>query len=97
MVGVPGNRRASASRHARRPPPVTVMVSTLPRMLAGLKAPASAGSLVSGGYAMFFGGLLSLGARLGDRFGHRRTITASLAVFAAGALLGAVARARSCC
>ena len=47
--------------------------------------------MVSGGYAMFFGGLLMLGARLGDRFGHRRIITASLAVCAAGALLGAVA------
>ena len=70
---------------------VTVVVTALPRMLADLHAPASAGSLVSGGYAMFFGGLLMLGARLGDRFGHRRTITASLAVFAAGALLGAVA------
>ena len=70
---------------------VTVVVTTLPRMLTGLKAPASSGSLVSGGYAMFFGGLLMLGARLGDRFGHRRTITASLAVLAAGALLGAVA------
>ena len=40
---------------------------------------------------MFFGGLLMLGARLGDRFGHRRTITVSLAVCALGALLGAVA------
>src|SRR5580704_2743874 len=70
---------------------VTVVVTALPRMLADLHAPASAGSLVSGGYALFFGGLLMLGARLGDRFGHRRTITASLAVFAAGALLGAVA------
>jgi MFS family permease len=70
---------------------VTVVVTALPRMLADLRAPASSGSLVSGGYAMFFGGLLMLGARLGDRFGHRRTITASLAVFALGALLGAVA------
>ena len=70
---------------------VTVVVTALPRMLADLNAPASAGSLLSGGYAMFFGGLLMLGARLGDRFGHRRTITASLAVCAAGALLGAVA------
>src|ERR1700724_3621551 len=69
---------------------VTVVVTALPRMLADLNAPASAGSLVSGGYAMFFGGLLMLGARLGDRFGHPRTITTSLAVFAAGALLGAV-------
>jgi MFS family permease len=70
---------------------VTVVVTALPRMLADLRAPAPAGSLVSGGYALFFGGLLMLGARLGDRFGHRRTIAASLAVFAAGALLGAVA------
>jgi MFS family permease len=70
---------------------VTVVVTALPRMLADLKAPASASSLVAGGYAMCFGGLLMLGARLGDRFGHRRTITASLAVFALGALLGAVA------
>jgi hypothetical protein len=38
---------------------VTVVVTTLPRMLTGLKAPASSGSLVSGGYAMFFGGLLT--------------------------------------
>ncbi|MGH3153228.1 MAG: MFS transporter [Streptosporangiaceae bacterium] len=70
---------------------VTVVVTALPRMLADLRAPASAGSLISGGYAMFFGGLLMLGARLGDRFGHRRTIIASLAVFALAALLGAVA------
>ena len=70
---------------------VTVVVTALPAMLADLKAPAAAGSLVAGGYAMCFGGLLMLGARLGDRFGHRRTITISLAVFALGALLGAVA------
>ena len=68
---------------------VTVVVTALPRMLAALHAPAAAGSLVSGGYAMFFGGLLMLGARLGDRFGHRRAITAGLAVSALGALAGA--------
>jgi MFS family permease len=70
---------------------VTVVVTALPKMVADLRAPAAAGSLVAGGYAMCFGGLLMLGARLGDRFGHRRTIAASLAVFALGALLGAVA------
>ena len=70
---------------------VTVVVTALPTMLADLHAPASAGTLVAAGYAMFFGGLLMLGARLGDRFGHRRTITASLAVLAFGGLLGAVA------
>src|ERR1700754_4007067 len=40
---------------------------------------------------MFFGGLLMLRARLGDRFGHRRTILVSLLVFAVGAVVGATA------
>jgi MFS family permease len=70
---------------------VTVVVTSLPRMLADLHAPGAAGSLIATGYAMFFGGLLMLGARLGDRFGHRRTILASLAVFAVGAVVSATA------
>ena len=70
---------------------VTVVVTALPVMLADLGAPPSSGSLVVTAYAMFFGGLLMLGARLGDRFGHRRAITAGLAVFAAASLLGALA------
>ena len=53
---------------------VTVMVTALPAMLADLQTSADAASLISTGYAMFFGGLLMLGARLGDRFGHRRII-----------------------
>ena len=70
---------------------VTVVVTSLPAMLASLHAPDSLGSLIATGYAMFFGGLLMLGARLGDRYGHRRTILASLAVFALGALVAATA------
>ncbi len=70
---------------------VTVVVTALPSMLDDLGAPSSSGSLVVTGYAMFFGGLLILGARLGDRFGHRRVIIAGLAVFALGSLLGALA------
>jgi MFS family permease len=70
---------------------VTVVVTALPRMLSDLGASASAGTLISTGYAMAFGGLLMLGARLGDRFGHRRAILASLAVFAAGSVTAAVA------
>jgi MFS family permease len=62
---------------------VTVVVTALPAMLDGLRAPADAASLVSTGYAMFFGGLLMLGARLGDRFGHRRIIFTGLVIFAA--------------
>jgi MFS family permease len=70
---------------------VTVVVTSLPAMLASLHAPESFGSLIATGYAMFFGGLLMLGARLGDRYGHRRTILASLAVFTVGALMAATA------
>ena len=70
---------------------VTVVITALPAMLAGLGATAPAGSLVAAGYAMFFGGLLMLGARLGDRFGHRRTILLSLVVFAVAAVVAATA------
>jgi len=70
---------------------VTVVVTSLPSMLSSLHAAQSASTLIATGYAMFFGGLLMLGARLGDRYGHRRTILASLAVFAAGAVTAATA------
>jgi MFS family permease len=70
---------------------VTVVVTALPRMLASFHAPASAGGLLATGYAMCFGGLLMLGARLGDRFGHRRVVLASLGFFAAGSIAAAVA------
>lgn len=70
---------------------VTVVVTALPEMLRGVGASASSGSLVATGYAMFFGGLLMFGARAGDRYGHRRTILVSLTVFAAGAVLAALA------
>jgi MFS family permease len=40
---------------------------------------------------MFFGGLLLLGARLGDRFGHRRIILTGLAFFTVAAVVGATA------
>jgi MFS family permease len=68
---------------------VTVVVTALPAMLSSLHAAQSASTLIATGYAMFFGGLLMLGARLGDRYGHRRTILASLVVFAAGAAVAA--------
>src|ERR1700760_344380 len=70
---------------------VTVVVTALPDMLASLHAPGSYASLIATGYAMFFGGLLMLGARLGDRFGHRRTILAGVAVLAGGGVGAATA------
>ncbi len=70
---------------------VTVVVTALPAMLSDLRAPPVAASLVSTGYAMFFGGLLMFGARMGDRFGHRRTIFIGLAIFSVAAVVGATA------
>jgi MFS family permease len=72
---------------------VTVVVTALPRMLSDLKAPVTDGTLISTAYAMFFGGFLLLGARVGDRIGHRRTISASLVAFALSS--GAAALAQS--
>lgn len=70
---------------------VTVVVTALPRMLVDLHAPASSGGLVVTGYAAAFGGLLMFGARLGDRFGHRRAIVVSLVVLAGASVVGATA------
>jgi MFS family permease len=70
---------------------VTVVVTALPAMLASLHSSSASSTLVATGYAMFFGGLLMLGARLGDRFGHRRTILAGLAVLAVGGVVAATA------
>ncbi len=70
---------------------VTVVVTALPAVLDGLDAPSSAGTLVVTGYAMSFGGLLMLGARLGDRLGHRRVLLAALVGFGAASVLAAVA------
>ena len=70
---------------------VTVMVTALPAMLSDLHASTGAASLIYTGYAMFFGGLLMFGARLGDRVGHRRIIFTGLAIFAVAAVAGATA------
>src|SRR5689334_16561100 len=70
---------------------VTVLVTALPAVLANLDAPESAAAPVATGYAMAFGGLLMLGARLGDRFGHRRVLLAGVAVFGVASLVAALA------
>jgi MFS family permease len=72
---------------------VTVVVTALPSMLSGLGASSSAAPLVVTGYAMFFGGLLMLGSRLGDRYGHKRVLIIGLGCFAVASLLAATASA----
>ena len=71
---------------------VTSAITALPAMLAGVSAPAAATPILATAYAMFFGGLLVLGARLGDRYGHRRILLAGCAAFAVSSLVGAGAQ-----
>lgn len=70
---------------------VTVVVTALPRMLADLGATPAEGTAVVTAYAMFFGGLLMVASRIGDRLGHRRVVLAALVLFAAASVLAALA------
>jgi MFS family permease len=71
---------------------VTSAVTALPAMLAGVSAPAAATGILATVYAMFFGGLLVLGARLGDRYGHRRVLLLGCSAFVLVSLVGASAQ-----
>lgn len=70
---------------------VTSATTAIPAILRGLDAPQSATGPLSVSYAMFFGGLLVLGARLGDKLGHRRVLAVSLFGFVAASVLGGCA------
>jgi len=71
---------------------VTSAITALPAMLSGVSAPAAATPILATVYAMFFGGLLVLGARLGDRYGHRRVLMLGCVAFALVSMIGAGAQ-----
>src|SRR4051794_21884572 len=71
---------------------VTSAITALPATLRGVAAPPAAAPILATVYAMCFGGLLVLGARLGDRHGHRRVLLSGIAAFAAAGLVGAGAQ-----
>lgn len=72
---------------------VTSVVTAIPSILNGLGAdPAAAGPLATT-YAMFFGAMLILGARLGDRYGHRRILLVGIVVFGVVSIIGGIAQA----
>jgi MFS family permease len=71
---------------------VTSGITALPAMLQGVSAPATATPILATVYAMAFGGLLVLGARLGDRYGHRRVVLIGCAAFTLVSLIGATAQ-----
>ena len=66
---------------------VTVVLTALPVILRDLDLPDSASTLLSTSYAVLFGGCLMLGARVGDVYGHRRTVMASLIAYCAALVL----------
>ena len=70
---------------------VTSVMTAIPTILDGLAAPSEATGILATVYAMFFGGLLVLGARLGDKFGHRRVLLIGIVGFILASLLGAAA------
>jgi MFS family permease len=70
---------------------VTSAVTAIPAMLRGVSAPAAATPILAAVYAMLFGSLLVLGARLGDRYGHRRVLLIGVAAFIGAGLVGATA------
>ena len=71
---------------------VTSAITAIPAMLAGVAAPAASTPVLATVYAMFFGGLLMLGARLGDRYGHRRVLLAGCVAFTVVGVIGASAQ-----
>jgi MFS family permease len=71
---------------------VTSAITALPAMLDGVSAPAGTTAVLATVYAMFFGGLLVLGARLGDRYGHRHLLIIGCVAFALVSAIGATAQ-----
>ncbi len=69
---------------------VTSATTAVPVMVRAVGAPPSAAALIITPYAALFGGLLVLGARLGDRFGHRRILLVGIGLFVVVSLVGSL-------
>jgi EmrB/QacA subfamily drug resistance transporter len=70
---------------------LSVVNVALPTIGADLQFPGGQVSWVANGYALTFGGLLLLGGRLADLYGHRAVLAAGLGLFSAASLLGGLA------
>jgi MFS family permease len=70
---------------------VTSATTALPAIADELSAGPIAVIAIAAAYATFFGGFLVVGARIGDRWGHRRVLVVGLVLFAAVAVVGATA------
>jgi MFS transporter, DHA2 family, methylenomycin A resistance protein len=77
---------------------VTVVNVAVPAITAGLRTSTAGVQWVVDGYTVTLASLLLAGGTLGDRFGHRQTVLAGLAVFgaaSAGCALAATPGTRS--
>ncbi|HEU5484355.1 MAG TPA: MFS transporter [Microlunatus sp.] len=70
---------------------VTSATTALPAIAVELSAGSIAVIAIAAAYATFFGGFLVVGARFGDRWGHRRVLVIGLVLFALVAVVGATA------
>lgn len=69
----------------------SIVTTALPHLERELGFNSSTLSWVQNSYALAFGGLLLLGARVGDLLGRRRVFMAGVAVFAVASLLAGIA------
>src|SRR4051812_3563211 len=65
---------------------ISIVITGLPKIQQSFTVSAAELSWVQNAYTLAFGGLLLLGARLGDILGRRRMFVAGLALFTAASL-----------
>jgi EmrB/QacA subfamily drug resistance transporter len=73
----------------------SVVITALPSIARQLDFSPAALSWVQSAYALTFGGLLLLGARMGDILGRRRTFMAGVVLFTFASFLGGLAQTQA--
>jgi EmrB/QacA subfamily drug resistance transporter len=73
----------------------SIVITALPKMKESLHFSAANLSWITNAYTLTFGGLLLLGARMGDILGRRQVFVAGIGVFTAASLLGGLAPTES--
>jgi EmrB/QacA subfamily drug resistance transporter len=73
----------------------SVVITALPDIRTNLDFSAASLSWVQNIYALAFGGLLLLGARMGDLLGRRRVFIGGITLFTAASMLGGLAQSET--